>query len=77
MMDAGTLPSDINPHHPAWSRACWFADTVVHLTSLLHGLALQHLRNDWDLANLTTFHSNDPQPPTVSARLICNHSIHA
>lgn len=65
MMDAGTLPADINPHHQAWSRACWFAETIVHLTSLLHGLALQHLRSDWDLANLTTFHTIDPPPPTV------------
>ena len=64
-MDAGTLPPDITPNHKAWNRARWFAETAVHLSSLLHGLALQHLRNDWDLANLTTFHNVDPPPPLV------------
>ena len=64
-MDAGTLPPDITPDHKAWNRARWFAESTVHLSSLLHGLALQHLRNDWDLANLTMFHNVDPPPPMV------------
>ncbi len=70
MMDAGTLSPGITSDPKAWNRAKWFTETTVHLTSLLHGVALQHLRNDWDLANLTTYHSIDPAPPLVR-RLLC------
>ena len=68
MMDAGTLSPGIQSDQKAWSRANWFTETTVHLTSLLHGIALQHLRSDWDLSNLTTFHSIDPAPPLVCLR---------
>lgn len=67
-MDAGTLSPGIQSDQKAWSRANWFTETTVHLTSLLHGIALQHLRSDWDLSNLTTFHSIDPAPPLVCLR---------
>ncbi|KAL0039987.1 hypothetical protein WJX79_001551 [Trebouxia sp. C0005] len=69
MMDAGTLSAGIQSDPKAWNRAKWFTDTTVHLSSLLHGVALQHLRSDWDLSNLTTYHSIDPAPPLDGAGL--------
>ncbi|KAL0045047.1 hypothetical protein WJX82_006316 [Trebouxia sp. C0006] len=69
MMDAGTLSAGIQSDPKAWSRAKWFTETTVHLSSLLHGIALQHLRSDWDLSNLTTYHSIDPAPPLDAAGL--------
>jgi len=65
MMDAGTLSADIKSDLKSWNRARWFTETTVHLTSLLHGMALQHLRSDRDLANLTAYRPLDPQPPLV------------
>ena len=69
MMDAGTLSAGIQSDPKAWNRAKWFTETTVHLSSLLHGIALQHLRSDWDLSNLTTYHSIDPAPPLVRAAI--------
>ena len=69
MMDAGTLSSDIQSDPKAWNRAKWFTETTVHLSSLLHAVALQHLRSDWDLANLTTYDSIDPAPPLVRSAI--------
>ncbi|KAK9805550.1 hypothetical protein WJX72_004682 [[Myrmecia] bisecta] len=40
-----------------------FADSVVHLCSLMHALALQHLRGDWDMNNLKAHRSADDPPP--------------
>lgn len=42
-----------------------FSQTLVHLTSLLHAVALQHLRSDWELANLIPYRTEDPPPPMV------------
>ena len=69
MMDAGTLSSGIQSDPKAWNRAKWFTETTVHLSSLLHAVALQHLRSDWDLSNLTTYHSIDPAPPLVRSAI--------
>lgn len=45
---------------------CWACDSLVlpqvHMTSLLHGLAVQHLRGDWDLINLVP-HDYAGAPP--------------
>ncbi len=76
MMDAGTLSSGIQSDPKAWNRAKWFTETTVHLSSLLHGVALQHLRSDWDLSNLTTYHSIDPAPPLVSPCNLIQFACH-
>ena len=41
-------------------------DLAVHLLSLLHALALQHAREDWDLGNLQ-IHVPDARPPPMNA----------
>lgn len=41
----------------------------VHMSSLLHGLAMQHLRGDWDLCNLVPHDYAGPPPPNV--RMAC------
>ncbi len=43
-----------------------FRETLMHLMSLMHGLALQHLRGDWDLYNLRPYDPTEPLPPVVS-----------
>ncbi len=65
-MDAGTLTTDFASDPKALHRSQVFAQTLVHLTSLLHAVALQHLRSDWELANLTPYTVTDPPPPMVS-----------
>lgn len=42
-----------------------FAGHLLHLLSLLHALALQHLRRDWELDNLCTHTRGLPPPPAV------------
>lgn len=42
-----------------------FQGKMLHLMSLMHGLAVQHLRRDWDLCNLHPFNTKDPPPPVV------------
>ncbi|GMH38627.1 hypothetical protein BSKO_06511 [Bryopsis sp. KO-2023] len=59
--DFGTLPLDID--EAGKIRARKFADTYVHLISLMHGVAVQNLRRDWDLDNLTSHDENSPAPP--------------
>ena len=74
-MDAGTLPANQAADPKALHKAQLFAETLVHLVSLLHAVALQHLRSDWELANLIHFHASDPPPPLVGALLLhtsCN-----
>eukprot|EP00884_Botryococcus_braunii_P000099 jgi/Botrbrau1/1008/Bobra.114_1s0046.1 len=46
-----------------------FQTNLVHLFSLLHGLALQNLRNDWDLDNLRRHGMFFPVPPVDSHAL--------
>lgn len=49
----------------AWRReAAQFQRAAVHLASLLHGVALQHLRGDWDLDNLVE-HDHHASPPVT------------
>lgn len=43
-------------------KAKRFGETLIHLMSLLHALALQNLRRDWNLDNLTTHDSKTSQP---------------
>ena len=69
-MDAGTLPRDAGNNCEDWDKAQNFAQTLVHLTSLLHAVALQHLRTDWELANLVAYRTEDPPPPMVSLPLL-------
>ena len=64
-MDAGKLPPHAAQDPKAWDKAQTFAQTLVHLTSLLHAVALQHLRSDWELSNLTPYRIEDPPPPLV------------
>ncbi|CAG9463404.1 unnamed protein product [Pedinophyceae sp. YPF-701] len=48
-----------------------FRERLLHLVSLLHGLALQNLRSDWDLTNLTKHVQRDAAPdldPRVGAK---------
>ena len=47
-------------------RSVEFRETLMHLMSLMHGLALQHLRGDWDLYNLRPYDPTEPLPPVVS-----------
>lgn len=47
------------------AREIEFRETLLHLMSLMHGLALQHLRGDWDLHNLQPTHPTDVPPPVV------------
>lgn len=53
-------------------RAIEFRETLRHTMSLMHGLALQHLRGDWNLDNLQPYHPTDPPPPVV-----CPSSLYA
>ena len=64
-MDTGSFQSNAAQDPKAWEKAQVFAQTLVHLTSLLHAVALQHLRSDWELANLTPYCDKDPPPPLV------------
>eukprot|EP00892_Ulva_mutabilis_P007760 jgi/Ulvmu1/5356/UM022_0150.1 len=42
----------------------WFCDTLVHLVSLFHGIALATLRGDYDMENLVVHDSLAHAPPT-------------
>ena len=50
-------------------RCVEFRATLLHLMSLMHGLAIQHLRGDWDLQNLQPTHATDLPPPVDAAAL--------
>ena len=43
-MDAGSLPKDLEADPKACQAATWFVENLTHLVSLMHALALQHLR---------------------------------
>ncbi len=51
------------------ARCIEFRATLLHLMSLMHGLAIQHLRGDWDLHNLQPTHATDLPPPVDAAAL--------
>ena len=42
-----------------------FVERLTHLLSLLHALALQHLRGDWHLSNLVAHDPSIGPPPVV------------
>mmetsp|Transcript_12415 Transcript_12415/g.31747 ORF Transcript_12415/g.31747 Transcript_12415/m.31747 type:complete len:462 (-) Transcript_12415:1232-2617(-) len=42
---------------------------LMHLVSLMHALALQHLRRDFNLSNLRQFNASSRPPPVDAARL--------
>lgn len=70
--DEHTAPADADA---AWRKdADAFQRGLVHASSLLHGLALQHLRGDWDLDNLSTHDLVAPPPPNVSFRFDACHA---
>ena len=73
-MDAGSLHVNAAQDPKAWDKAQTFAQTLVHLTSLMHAIALQHLRSDWELANLTPYRAESPPPPLVQLSLSNNAS---
>lgn len=66
IMDAGTLPAETTSDPKAWHKHQMFVETLTHVTSLLHGVALQHLRSDWELGNLVPYQAEDLPPPIVS-----------
>lgn len=49
--------------------AAEFRNSLLHLTSLLHGVCVQHLRNDWEINNLTT-HDENVLPPWDSGNSV-------
>jgi hypothetical protein len=53
----------------AHQASCRLSAPQVHMTSLLHGLAMQHLRGDWELANLVPHDYASAPPPNVGALL--------
>lgn len=59
--DFGTLPNDLDEEGKL--RAGRFGDTFVHLISTMHGVAIQNLRRDWDLANLSPHDGSTAPPP--------------
>ncbi|CAD7699638.1 unnamed protein product [Ostreobium quekettii] len=59
--DFGTLPPDLDDEGKR--RARRFGDTFVHLMSLLHAVAVQNLRKDWELDNLRPHDQGQPEPP--------------
>lgn len=68
-MDGGLLHVNAAQDPKAWAKAQTFAQSLVHLTSLMHAVALQHLRSDWELANLTPYRAESPPPPLDAAAL--------
>lgn len=58
--DRGTVPSDATDEQIEACRD--FCETFSHLMSLLHALALQNLRRDWDLDNLIHHHEYESKP---------------
>jgi hypothetical protein len=63
MLPAGRgLGAHLAPHGPVLPQ--------VHMTSLLHGLAMQHLRGDWDLSNLVPHDYAGAPPPNVGVPLL-------
>ncbi len=62
--DTYTLPPE--PTEDECAAAQQFAAALLHLLSLLHGLACQALRRDALLANLRPHNSMETAPPTVS-----------
>ena len=73
-MDGGLLRVNAAQDPMAWDKAQTFAHSLVHLTSLMHAVALQHLRSDWELANLTPYRAESPPPPLVQLSLSTNAS---
>ena len=69
-MDAGTLPADPAADPKPWSQHKIFVQDLSHVTSLLHAAALQHLRSDWELANIVPCQTSDTPPPIVSVCLL-------
>lgn len=59
--DQGTLPDAPTPDQA--EAASRFRDNIVHLVSLLHAVALQTLREDYDMENLTVHDSMQAAPP--------------
>lgn len=51
-----------------------FVERLTHLTSLLHALALQHLRGDWHLSNLVAHDPTLGPPPVVRVSLLLHLS---
>lgn len=69
-MDTGTLPGfDVDKDSRALNGAAWYAENLTHLASLMHALALQHLRGDWDLNNIIPHNSAAGPPPLVCVLL--------
>lgn len=62
--DFGSLPDDLDDE--GIKKAVKFGDTFVHLISLMHGVAIQNLRRDWDLKN-TAVHDEKSTPPPIDA----------
>lgn len=55
-----------------------FRNQILHIISLFHGLALQHLRKDWRLGNLSLHDEARPPPPLDGrglAKLFPSHHI--
>ena len=50
--DRITLPDSKSPEEEAEEHR-WFCDTLIHLVSLFHAVALATLRSDHDMENLT------------------------
>lgn len=51
-----------------------FCEALCHLMSLLHAVALQNLRRDWDLKNLA-IHDSESSQPTMVSGFACSASI--
>lgn len=63
--DFGTLPADLDDE--GIKKAVKFGDTFVHLISLMHGVAIQNLRRDWDLDNMDVHDERNAPPPIDAA----------
>eukprot|EP00210_Caulerpa_lentillifera_P008077 g7712.t1 len=59
--DFCTLPGTLSEE--ARQNSQIFQDNIIHLISLLHGVALQNLRRDFETRNLHTHNSRLPMPP--------------
>lgn len=64
MFERDTLKQDATPEERRASKE--FCEVFCHLMSLLHALALQNLRRDWDLKNLGNHHTISSEPTMVS-----------
>ena len=53
----------------------WFCDTLVHLVSLFHAVALATLRGDYDMENLVVRPAAAPNAPNaVTLHTLIDHS---